>query len=204
MPYRPGQPNIQSKLKESLKDSPGIFLVRELMLPEVSPMTLRFGLAELANEGFLIRLSRGVYYRPPVTMDKHLRVLPTPQQVALAIASKSSMQIIPCMEHSAYLTGLDRNAFKPLTWLTDGTSRKLDLYKGPQIEFIHTKEARLFTFRSELMRNISNGMRYLGREKFTEREERIVRGLLADVRREDFVEDVLKCPEWVREILLGM
>lgn len=201
MPYTPGQPNIQEKLKVSLKDSPGIFLIRELVFPGVSMMTLRFGLAELAQEGFIIRLARGVYYRPPVVEGSFKRVLPTPDEVAFAVSRKCSNQIIPCMEHSAYLSGLDRNAFKPLVWLTDGTSRKIQLYKGPELQFIHTKEARLFTFKSDTLRNLSNGLRYIGRENITEREEKIVRSEAAKVPREDFIEDITKCPEWVRNLI---
>lgn len=198
------QPNIQSKLKATLKDSPGIFLIREILIPGASMMTLRFGLAELAQEGFIIRLARGVYYRPPVVEGSFKRVFPTPDEVAFAVARKSSNQIIPCMEHSAYLCGLDKGAFKPLSWLTDGTSRKLKLYKGPELEFTHTKEARLFTFVSDRMRNLSNGLRHVGRDNITEREERIVREAVAEIPRKDLMEDLPKCPEWVRDLIMGV
>lgn len=193
---------IQDKIKASLKGSSGIFLIHELMLPEVPPMTLRFGLAALANEGWLIRLARGIYYRPPVD-DTFYRVLPEPQEVAETVARKSSMKIIPCMEHSAYLSGLDKGAFTPLKWLTDGTSRKLKLYKGPELEFLHTKEARLFTFKSKRMRDLSNGLRYIGKENIEDRHMRILREELTKVPLEDFREDLQKCPEWVRELMLG-
>ena len=193
---------IQDKIKASLKGSTGIFLIHELMLPEVPPMTLRFGLAELAHEGWLIRLARGIYYRPPVDDTFH-RVLPIPSEVAETVASKSSMKLIPCMEHSAYLCGLDKGAFSPLKWLTDGTSRKLKLYKGPELEFLHTKEARLFTFKSELMRNLSNGLRHVGKENIEDRHLRILREELSKVNPKDFQEDIQKCPEWVRALMLG-
>jgi len=199
----PSTPNIQDRLKARLKDTSGIFLIRELAFPDTSDMTVRFGLAELAKEGFIIRIARGVYYRPPVSDPSCKRVFPAPEEVARAVAEKSSMQIIPCMEQSAYLSGLDRTLYRPLTWLTDGTSRKLRLYKGPELEFIHTKEARLFTFKSPVMRDLSNGLRAVGKENFTEREERIVRLEVAKVAREEFLEDIQKCPGWVREILMG-
>ena len=113
------------------------------------------------------------------------------------------MKLIPCMEHSAYLCGLDKGAFMPLKWLTDGTSRKLKLYKGPELEFLHTKEARLFTFKSELMRNLSNGLRHVGKENIEDRRLRILREELSKVNPKDFQEDIQKCPEWVRALMLG-
>lgn len=196
-------PNIQAKLKDSLKSTYGIFLIPEIMLPDMPPMSVRFGLADLANEGFIIRLARGIYYRPPVSEETHKRILPNPQEVARVVAKKSSMQIIPCMEHSAWLMGLPGGVYNPLSWLTNGASRKLKLYKGPTLEFKHTKEARLFTFKSDIMRDLSSGLRWIGKENISDEAERILKRKLAQVSREEILEDITKCPEWVRELIRG-
>ena len=197
------KPTIRERLKEQLNDFTGIFLIREMLLPDVSPMSVRLELASLAKMGYIIRLARGVYYKPPVSSETHKAILPNPTDVAKIVAKKQSHHIIPCMEQSAYLTGLDGFAEKPYVWLTDATTGSLKLYKGPVLYFVHTRESRLFTFKSETMRNLSNGLRYIGSQNITEKEERIVRKHLATVSKDDFLEDLPKCPEWVRNLMIS-
>lgn len=194
-------PTVEARLQAFFEASPGIYLIPELPFQDVPPMTLRYALANLASEGFLIRLARGIYYRPPLAEDSSRRVLPDPVKVASTVARKSSMKLIPCMEHSSRVI-FGRGDYKPYSFLTDGTSRKLKLYKGPTLEFLHTKEARLFTFKSELIRDISNGLRFLGKDNISEREKRIVMDLLPVIGSADLREDIPKCPEWVREFIL--
>lgn len=194
-------PTVEARLQAFFQVSHGIYLIPELPFQDVPPMTLRYALANLASEGFLIRLARGVYYRPLLTEESHKRVLPDPIEVASTVARKSSMKLIPCMEHSSRVI-FGRGDYKPYSFLTDGSSRKLKLYKGPTLEFLHTKEARLFTFKSELVRDISNGLRFLGKDNISEREKRIILGLLPAVGSETLREDIPKCPEWVREFIL--
>lgn len=204
----PSSGSFSDYLRRELHGFSGVFLVSELMVSDVSPMTVRFALAELASEGFLFRLARGVYYKAPVHGDidkgSTKSVLPGPVEVAYTVASKRNLKIVPCMEHCCFLTGLDRSLYKPHTWLCNATSAKIKLYEGPTLEFVSCKEARMFTFESDTVRNLSNAIRHLGANRIGEPQEKAIREELMKVSPEELRKDILKCPEFVRGILMEL
>ena len=204
----PSSGSFSDYLRRELQGFFGVFLVSELMVPDVSPMTVRFALAELASQGFLFRLARGIYYKAPLAgeLDKgglHT-LLPSPVEVAETVARKRNLKIVPCMEHCCFLTGLDKSLAKPYTWLCNATTAKLKLFDGPQLEFIHCKEARMFTFESDRIRNLSNAIRYLGLNRIGDHEEKLIKEQLQVVTPEELRKDILKCPEFVRGLLMEL
>ena len=164
--------------------------------------TVRFTLAEMAKDGQIVRLARGVFCFPKVSDYGMKMILPEPDSIADAIAEKSRIRIVPYGDQAAYLVGLAAFQFSKTTYLTDGAPRIIHLSNGRTIEFRHTSEMRIFAFRNRKMQLLSNGIRAVGKDRIKADEKEAIKFHLSGVPTDDFNHDLQLCPEWVRDILL--
>ena len=163
--------------------------------------TVRYSLSILAERGDIARLARGVFCFPELSEHGMKMILPEPDTIALAIAAKTKVRIVPVGDQAACLVGLTGLSFNRYTYLTDGAPRKVNLSNGRRIEFRHTSEMRIFAFSSRKMMLLSNAIRALGKENIKEGEREVIKWQLDSVPAAEFLGDILLCPEWVREIL---
>ena len=163
--------------------------------------TVRYSLSILAERGDIVRLARGVFCFPELSEHGMKMILPEPDTIALAIAAKTKVRIVPVGDQAACLVGLTGLSFNRYTYLTDGAPRKVNLSNGRRIEFRHTSEMRIFAFSSRKMMLLSNAIRALGKENIKEGEREVIKWQLDSVPAAEFLGDILLCPEWVREIL---
>ena len=164
--------------------------------------TVRYSLAEMAKEGQIVRLARGVFCFPRLSEYGMKMILPEPGEIAEAVAEKSRIRIVPYGDQAAYLVGLAAFQFSKTTYLTDGAPRIIHLSNGRTIEFRHTSEMRIFAFRNRKMQLLSNGIRAVGKDRIKADEKEAIKFHLSSVPDDDFIHDLQLCPEWVRDILL--
>ena len=164
--------------------------------------TVRFTLAEMAKDGQIVRLARGVFCFPELSEHGMKMILPEPDSIAVAVAEKSRTRIVPYGDQAAYLVGLAAFQFSKTTYLTDGAPRIIHLSNGRTIEFRHTSEMRIFAFRNRKMQLLSNGIRAVGKDRIKADEKEAIKFHLSGVPTDDFNHDLQLCPEWVRDILL--
>ena len=180
-----------------------IFFAQEYydLWPESS---VRFALSNLAQQGRIVRLARGVFCYPRLSEYGMKMLLPDADEIARAIARKTHVRIVPYGDQAAYLVGLTGVHFSSTTYLTDGAPRRIHLSNGRTIELRHTSEMRIFAFKSEKMQLISNAVRALGRENVKLAEREVLKWYLDSVPASEFEADIQLCPEWVRDILLDL
>lgn len=180
-----------------------IFFAQEFydFWPESS---VRFALCNLAEKGRIARLARGVFCFPNLTEYGMKMILPDNDTIARAIADKTKVRIVPVGNQAACLVGLTGLDFNSFVYLTDGAPRRINLSNGRRIEFRHTSEMRIFAFKNRKMMLISNGIRVLGRYSLNEEQREILKWQLSSIPAVEFNDDILLCPEWVREILLDL
>ena len=174
-----------------------IFFAQEYydLWPESS---VRFALSNLAQQGRIVRLARGVFCYPRLSEYGMKMLLPDADEIARAIARKTHVRIVPYGDQAAYLVGLTGVHFSSTTYLTDGAPRRIHLSNG------RTSEMRIFAFKSEKMQLISNAVRALGRENVKLAEREVLKWYLDSVPASEFEADIQLCPEWVRDILLDL
>lgn len=166
---------------------------------------VRFGLSCLAQEGFIVRLARGIYCYPKmVGQFGPRRVLPEPEAIAYALATRERVRIIPYGDQAAYNIGLTGLRISDLKYLTDGAPRTICLAGGRKIFFNHTSEVKMFDFRSREMQLVSSAIRAVGKENIGEEQERKIREVLRKVSDKDFRNDISIPPAWVQEIVLDI
>ena len=166
--------------------------------------SVRFALSNLARQGRIVRLARGVFCYPRLSEYGMKMLLPDADEIARAIARKTHVRIVPYGDQAAYLVGLTGVQFSSTTYLTDGAPRRIHLSNGRTIELRHTSEMRIFAFKSEKMQLISNAVRALGRENVKLAEREVLKWYLDSVPASEFEADIQLCPEWVRDILLDL
>ncbi len=196
------KPTIETLVMASLPKDGTIFFPDEVRLKDVPQKQVRFILAKLAREGSIIRLAWGIYIRPALGDVSKKALLPSPETIAETVARKSFLQIIPSGARAARKVGLLGNEVEDAyEWFVLGVPRQIRLINGKTIKFLMTKEARLFAFKDERMRDLSNGIRYLGKFNIGAFEVDAIRVYLKEIPEEAYKEDLELCPEWVREIL---
>lgn len=196
------QASLKVRILGNLPEAPCIFFAEDARLPGASMMSVRLGLSELAKEGSIIRLAWGVYARPALEEYSMKRIIPSPEQVAHAVAERGRLLIVPCGAQAARRVGLAEESLEGnLEWFSNGAPREIHLSSGRTIRFIMTKESRIFGFKDDRMRDLSNGIRFIGKDKMGSFERDAVRLFLKGIPEEVYNADFRCCPEWVREIL---
>lgn len=180
-----------------------IFFAQEFydLYPE---STVRFSLSNLAQEGQIARLARGVFCYPRISEYGMKMILPEADEIAHAIAKQTHVRIVPFGDQAAYLVGLTGVHFSSTTYITDGAPRRIHLTNGRTIEFRHTSEMRIFAFKNRKMQLISNAVRALGRGNVKLADRETIKWYLDSVGPQEFEADIQLCPGWVRDILLDL
>jgi hypothetical protein len=187
----------------AIKGRGRIFFAQEFydLWPESS---VRYSLSNLAREGQIARLARGVFCFPRLSEHGMKMLLPDMDEIARAVAEKTHVRIVPFGDQAAYLVGLTGVQFSSTTYITDGAPRKIHLTNGRTLEFRHTSEMRIFAFKSRRMQLISNAVRALGRGNVKLADRETIKWYLDSVGPQEFEADIQLCPGWVRDILLDL
>lgn len=163
---------------------------------------VRFGLSTLAQEGFIVRLARGIYCYPRIVGEFGPRmVLPEPETIAYALAARERVRIIPYGDQAAYEIGLTSLRVSDLKYLTDGAPRTINLAAGRKIYFNHTSEVKMFDFCNRDMLRICSAIRALGADMIGDEQRRKIREVLRNVTEKDYRKDIGIPPAWVKEII---
>lgn len=184
-----------------------IFFADDLDRLGFPPESVRLALSELAAEGtVLVRLARGVYCHPRMMDDPYAMKmqLPSPEDIAAALARRWRVRIVPCGASAAYRAGLLPYDGGPLTYLSDGSPQHFNLQNGRRIDFLRRRSAKVFAFLSEDMRNLSEGFRHLGKDNVREFELAVAGNALRKVPDDVFLHDLRLSPAWIRDIFLSL
>lgn len=179
-----------------------IFFIDDFATME-SQWGVRFGLSKLAEEGMILRLARGIYCYPRIEGEYSMRyVIPEPESIAYALASKDRFRIIPYGDQAAHKLGLTGLVVSDLKYLTDGAPRHIYLSKGRKIFFNHTSEVKQFDYGNETMQLVASAIRALGEDLIDAEKKRIIHEHLRAVPEKEFLRDITLPPAWVQKIIL--
>ena len=197
--------NINSAMREMIQEwgRGRIFFLDDFACLD-APIAVRKFISEMAEDGFIARLARGIYCFPRMAGDSYSTrmLLPEAEEIAHALAEKESIRILPYGDEAAYRLGLTTMRVGNLRYRTDGSPRTINLSKGSKIYFNHTSEMKMFAYRNETMRLVATAIRDLGEEYIcTDDKTRLIRHHLRQVPESDYMKDIVLPPAWVREII---
>jgi len=156
-------------------------------------------LQRLSNRKELIRLSRGIYYRPKE--DELLGIIhPSTEQIAEAIARRDKARIIPTGSFALYKLGLSTQIPLNVVFLTDGSPRKIEIGKQ-KITFKKTSPKNL-AVNHRLSNLIIEGLRELGPGNVTQDTKQKIKSIIQKSSEVELVKKkILYAPVWIQKIV---
>lgn len=158
-------------------------------------------LMELTREDVLVRLSKGVYYKPVRT---RLGILyPEVEEVISAVAKRDHALILPTGNTAMYQLGLTTQIPMNYEFLTNGAARKLKI-DNRTITLKHGV-ANNFAFKGKLMPVVHQAMRAIGAANIDETMlGQILNLLQANPEPRTIKHDIQLLPAWERKIIQAM
>lgn len=164
--------------------------------------SVRKALQQLTNEHMLLRICHGVYYYPKIDRELGLGILlPSKENIALAIAKHAGQKIVPTGAFALNALGLSTQVQTVVAFLTNGRARQIDLGNGRYIKFFHSTSQRLFEYKSYRMILIIQAMTELGEKSMTDEVKSKLKEQLSQVSERDFIHDIKLAPIWAQTIL---
>lgn len=159
--------------------------------------TVRKTLHILHENGQIRRLAAGLYDYP-VQHPKLGDLLPTPDQIAQALAFKDSSRIQPSGAYAANLLGLSEQVPAKAVFLTDATDRRI-LVGNQEILLKRTTPKNMATA-GRVSGMVIQALRYLGKEHVDDQTFAQLTRRLSAADRQQLMKDIRYAPAWIAAI----
>ncbi len=157
-------------------------------------------LAELAKDGKLFRVAFGIYVKP--VMSRFGPVMPSPYEVAEAVAKRDDAKILPHGTTAENYLGFSTQVPMNIIYLTTGTSRKIKI-GNRTITFKH-RAPSTFAYKGKIMPILVLALQSIGKDNITENELSVVYGVLKKHPEEStWQEDIAHANNWIRRIIIN-
>lgn len=159
---------------------------------------VKIALHRLVKRGDLRRIARGIYVKPKFS-DLVGEVLPTTEEVAIAIAKRDKARILPTGSYAMHVLGLTTQIPLKLVYLTDGSPRKITIGKRT-IRFKKTTPKNL-ALKGEISRLVVQALKEIGKGKATQNEIAKIEDILKKEEKKILKHDIALAPQWIAEIM---
>lgn len=187
---------IEQKIKE-LK--PGSIIFTEDFQEYGSPGAVKVALHRMVKKGVLHTIARGIYTKPKFSKLLNQNVLPSAEQVAIAIAERDRARLLPTGVYAQHILGLSTQVPLKLMYLTDGSPRKINI-GNRTIQFKKTTPKNL-ALTGEISKLVVQALKEIGKDKATDQELRKITALLQKENIKDLKHDIALAPQWIAEIM---
>lgn len=158
-------------------------------------------LAELTNEGILVKLAQGIYAKP--RKSRFGDVLPSVDKIVQDIAVRDNAQIIPSGITALNILGLSTQVQMNYTYLTTGSERIIKLTN--QRVMLKRGVPKNFCYGTKLIALLVQALKALKQENVGQEEMQTIRGLISkEPDRKTLAKDVDMMPVWMKKIVKPM
>ena len=153
------------------------------------------------KKGNIVRLAKGMYLRPKST--RFGIVYPSVDEMVKAIAHRDKSKVQPCGMTALNMLGLSTQVPTKYTYLTSGSSRKLNL--GDRIIELKRSVPKNFVFKTTLGALLMQALKSLGEKNISKQEIVQISKLIDNEKRmEHFKLDILLMPIWMRKLITNI
>ncbi len=164
--------------------------------------TARKALQRLYNSEHIMRLSRGLYYKPKESELLGI-IKPSAEQIAVAIAKRDKARIIPTGSYAQYRLGLTTQIPMNVVYLTDGSPRKIQV-GNQNITFKKTSPKNL-AVNHTLTSLIIQALKGIGEGNIDSDQLNRVQAIIEKSNESTKVKENIKyAPVWIQKILLNI
>ena len=155
-------------------------------------------LERLTTKGKIIRLARGIYLYPKMYKALGLGILMPPmEQIAETIARRDKARIEPTGIYALNKLGISTQVPMNIVYLTDGSSRKINLGNGRSIQFKYTAPKNL-AFTNPLAMLVTFALKEIGKDNVSDDIARQLKNVLRKEQKEKVLADEALMPAWIR------
>jgi hypothetical protein len=164
--------------------------------------TARKALQRLQNSEHIMRLSKGLYYKPKES--ELLGVIkPAAEQIAEAIAKRDKARLIPTGSYAQYKLGLTTQIPMNVVYLTDGSPRKIQV-GNQKITFKKTSPKKLAVDHT-LTSLIIQGIKEIGEGNIDTDHLMQIQAIVEKSNESKKVKENIKyAPVWIQKIVLSI
>ena len=155
-------------------------------------------LERLANQGEIMRVSRGIYAIPQKS-ELLGTLTPSYDKVIRAIVKRDNAKIIPTGLFAENMLGLSTQVPMKVVYLTDGSPRKLMIGKMPVI-FKKTSPKNLAA-KGKFSTLVIQALKSIRKDRITDDEIEKVVNILKKENPKYLAHDIKFVPQWIREIM---
>lgn len=159
---------------------------------------VRLSLHRLVEKGSIKRVAQGIYVLPKIS-SLIGEVLPTAEEVAIAIAKRDKARIIPTGSYALNALGLSTQVPMNAVYLTDGSSRLIKVGRRT-ILFKKTSPKNLST-QGKYSGLVIQALKEIGNGYVREDEEQKVIDLLKSEEQDILRHDIKLAPAWISTIM---
>ena len=156
-------------------------------------------LSDLARQGVIHRLSRGVYLKSIKT--KFGLVYPTTEEIAKAIAERDNAEVLPTGSAALNILGLSTQVPMNPVFLTSGSARKIKC--GSKTITFKRGVPKNFAVKGQMMRLLVQAMKAIGEQNLTSEDISNISKLLHEYPESDTIShDLAVMPSWIKKTIL--
>jgi hypothetical protein len=155
-------------------------------------------LERLTKEEKLYRVATG-FYTLPKMHDNFGVILPSIDEIALAITKRDKARVVPTGSYALYKLGLTTQVPMNVVYYTDTSARFVKIGKRT-IKF-KKASSRNLAFKGEISMLAIQALRSLGKGNATDEEVAHIKMILQNENLTHLKHDLLLAPVWVRELL---
>jgi len=191
--------SIENKILSKIeKMARGTVLFADNFIPIAQAKSINKALERLTQSGAIERVATGIYVRP--VKDKIIgTVLPSIDEIAIAIAKRDKARIVPTGSYALYKLGLTAQVPMNIVYYTSASSRKIKI--GKQTITFKKASARNLAAIGEISKLAIQALRTIGKDNVTASEIEKIKALLAKEKTNHLQHDLNLAPAWIRQIL---
>ena len=158
-------------------------------------------LAELTQEGLLVKLAQGIYAKP--RRSRFGFVLPSVDKIAQAIAARDNAEVLPSGMTALNVLGLSSQVPMKYSYLTTGSERTIKL----ENQEIRLKRGvpKNFCYKTKLIALLVQALKALKQQNVGQEEIQTIRSLISkEPDKTTLAKDVDMMPIWMKRIVKPM
>ena len=188
-------------LRERIEALPEDSVLFRSDFPEYHSEFVGGTLAELTQEGMLVKLAQGIYAKP--RRSRFGLVLPSVDKIAQAIAARDNAEVLPSGMTALNVLGLSTQVPMKYSYLTTGSERIIKL----ENQEIRLKRGvpKNFCYETKLIALLVQALKTLKQQNVGEEELQVIRNLISrEPDRSALAKDVDMMPVWMKRIVKPM
>jgi Family of unknown function (DUF6088) len=156
-------------------------------------------LERLVISGELERIAQGIYVRPVV--DEYIgKVLPSIEEIALAIAKRDRAKTVPTGSYAMYKLGLTTQVPLNIVLYSDTSARKIKI--GKQTIAFKKASSKNLAFVGPISTLAIQALRTIGKDRASAEEIKQIKQILKTENPKHLQHDLQLAPVWIRKLMV--